>query len=103
MPFWLWAGLVGLCLSVAIPAIVKMIRKWKEPDPSVLFIHYARYGVGDRKLEYRDVTKIVRARIANNSLEMFASNISFGDPFPSVPKTLTVKYSFGGFTRTIVI
>lgn len=32
MPFWLWVGIVGLVLSVVVPALVKMVRGRKEPQ-----------------------------------------------------------------------
>jgi hypothetical protein len=35
MPFWLWIGIIGLVLSIAIPAIIGMVRKPKKtPDTS---------------------------------------------------------------------
>jgi hypothetical protein len=30
MPFWLWIGIIALVLSVAIPAILRLIRGWKK-------------------------------------------------------------------------
>jgi hypothetical protein len=33
MPFWLWAGIIGLVLSVVIPAILGIIRKRKKSTP----------------------------------------------------------------------
>ena len=30
MPFWLWAGIIGLSLSVAIPAVLGMFRRRKQ-------------------------------------------------------------------------
>jgi hypothetical protein len=31
MPFWLWVGILALCASVAIPAIIRMFRKRPAP------------------------------------------------------------------------
>lgn len=95
-----------LCVVALIVGTGWLLKKWKAarlPDPSKLVIHYAWYGYGDNKDQYRDVTKIVQARIVNESVEMAASNTSFQDPFPSIAKALTVKYSFGGTTRKILI
>jgi hypothetical protein len=51
----------------------RAFRSGQEPDPNKLIIHYARYGIGTRRWEYRNVTEIVRGYIKNgNSIDMTA-------------------------------
>ena len=101
MPSYLLVGIIGLCLSVAVPAIVKMVRKSREPDPKQLIIHRARYGYGDWWWQYLDVTKIVISSIRDNSIDLAVSNANFGEPKIGRLKTLRVKYSYAGSTDTI--
>jgi hypothetical protein len=101
LPLPLTIILVLLFVAFIVPNAMKMIRKWREPDPSHLFIHHARYGYGNWWWQYRNVTKAVRSQIKNNSINLPVSNTYFGDPEFGRLKTLRVKYSYAGSTDII--
>jgi hypothetical protein len=93
--------LLLLFVAVVVPNVLQLVRTWSDPDPSQLFIHYARYGYGNWWWQYRDVTKLVRLHIKDNSINLTVSNKYFGDPKFGRLKTLRVKYSYSGSTDII--
>jgi putative heme-binding domain-containing protein len=46
--------------------------------------------------EVTDVTEKVAAAVTSNQLSISASNSTFGDTVPGIPKKLTIKYRIGG-------
>lgn len=86
---------------LAVGVILGIVSR--EPDPSKLVVHYARYGIGDRWWwQFKNVTAVVRGYIKDGSVDIVASNEYFGDPFMNKPKHFTIKYSYGGITRITV-
>src|ERR1039458_824256 len=66
MPWYLWLGIVGLALSVMIPAMVKMVRGRRE-RPSKLSIHSANYAAVDGDGRSYDVTSCLQKMVAGDS------------------------------------
>ena len=102
MPIWLWLGIVGLALSVVIPAIVNLFRRApKNAAPSRLKIVEAHYGI--EGINDPDVTHYLLERTRG---EFFAETVGADlfhgfDPVAGVPKRLKVRYSFDGREATI--
>jgi len=67
--------------------------------PEVLVIESALYGAGGKTIE---VAHILRPKIESGKIENFrVTNEAFGsDPVPNVVKTLTIKYSYMGQSRS---
>jgi hypothetical protein len=107
MPWYLWAGIVCLCLSVMIPAVIGMIRKRRMPpvalaEQSKLKIISAYYGVKGGPDE--DVAeKYLRPRISGGALAGWVGADLFGalDPAIGKYKRLKVRYSYEGREATI--
>ena len=105
IPLYLFIGMVVLGLSVAIPAIIGMIRKWTnlpkteahQPHASRLRILSAYYGVdGGPDSDVAD--KYLRARLLGRALAGWVGADLFGtfDPEIGRHKRLKVRYSFDG-------
>jgi hypothetical protein len=100
MPFYLWIGIVGLSLSVIIPAVVRMFRKLR---PSKLKIISAYYG-GDAGENDTEVTqRYLQPRILGDALAGWVGADLFGafQPVTNQRKRLKVHYSFEGKEATI--
>jgi hypothetical protein len=97
---WVPPSLIVLALLIGAILHYKASSLGKDPDPSKLTIHYARYGIGTGWRKYLDVTDIVRGHIVQgNSLDIVAGHQTFSDPFVGKTKYTLVKYSLGGVTR----
>jgi hypothetical protein len=59
----------------------------------------AAYGLRDVRSQ---VAKAVNAAVMPNSLSIAATNQTFGDSWPGVPKTLTIVFRFGSDGRVLV-
>lgn len=97
--FWI----IEAVILIGIVFVLWWCRKDCNRDPSQLYIHYARYRWGVWPWQYRRVTSVLRSHMKNNSVNMRVSNDHLGDPKFGVPKTLTVRYSFAGFNKKVVL
>lgn len=74
-----------------------MFFQQRIPGRPKITIHYARYGTGIRRGEYKDVTAHVRDHVGSDGrvLDFEVSNENLGgDPFKMERKKLWVAYSF---------
>jgi hypothetical protein len=102
IPWYLWAGITALILSVIIPAAIGLFRKRKTVHaplnvPSRLKIISAYYGVdGGPDSDVAD--KYLRPRIVGDALAGWVGADLFGafDPAIGIYKRLKVRYSFEG-------
>ena len=102
---YLWIGIIVLGLSVAIPAILKLIRKWRSSPKTEVHQHSASrlkilsayYGV-DGGPDDDVADKYLRPRILGNALAGWVGSGLFGalDPAVGTYKRLKVRYSFDG-------
>jgi len=98
MPFWLWAGIVGLALSVIIPAVTKIIRNRRHAPPKLaVTIDLAKWG--PRPEDVRDVTNRVRGAFEKSG-QVEVSTYALRDPFKGETKRLWVTYSI---TKTVEV
>ena len=75
------------------------LRLNTQAQASTLRVIRATYGGGRRASA--DVTKVVAARVANDTLDLPVSSSSLNiDPAPGVTKTLTVEYEYKGQRQT---
>jgi hypothetical protein len=67
-----------------------------------LTIHSARYGIGGP--DDLDVTQLLQAKVANNSLDLNVTNsdLEVGNPFRGQKKQLVVTYSYDGQPPTTI-
>jgi len=94
MPLYLWLGIIALCLSVAVPAVLRL-RKSPKTEESKLVIHSAVYGVDGKKDV--DVKEALSSKIRGDALVLWIENGEFGDdPVDGIEKRLMVRYSFAG-------
>ena len=93
-----WVGPALILMALFISLWVRYTDR--NRDPSQLHIIYARYMWGTRLWQRRNVKRIICSHIRNNFVALPVSNDYFGDPKFGLPKTLIVKYSYFGFTRT---
>lgn len=95
---------LGIAASILLAAFLNWRASKKEPDPNKLVIHFAHWGKGTRRWEYRNVAKVLRGYIKNdNMLDHTIDYFSLGDPFPGKAKYMLLKYSLGGITRIVTL
>jgi hypothetical protein len=70
--------------------LAKRFAAKPSKNPAHPKIHSAKYGIGAS--DYIDVTQVLRGYLAN-SIEVFASNHFFSDPYVGKSKHLIVQYS----------
>ncbi len=117
MPWYLWIGIVGLSLSVAIPAVIGWIRKERRnketviPPPPKLVIDSATYGaIEGGGIDY-PVEEFLNQVAGANGLAFEIQNANFQvngwnyvpiDPKEYKKKRLKLTYSYaGGPSHTI--
>lgn len=92
---------IAVILGFGLIVVMLNYRTDLEEDPSRLHIYFARWSYGNWPWQIKDRTAYVRSCIKDNRVDIPVTGAHFGDPKFGVPKTLTVKYSFAGFTQKV--
>jgi hypothetical protein len=99
--YWISDGIIFLALLATVWLARQAHQDHQDRDPSRLYIFYAHFRWGNWPWQYGNATKTIRSRITNNCVNMPITINILGDLKPGRAKTLTVKYSYAGFTRLI--
>jgi hypothetical protein len=93
----IWAAM-ALGVSVLLGAVLNFLAGRSTSEK--LIIHSARYGIGPRFWQSRNVTKTVQSHVKDGSLDLVLGQQNFGDPYVGKPKHTYIKFSRGGGTFT---
>lgn len=89
---------------VALTRDGQPVGEWRRASKHTLEIVKAVYGVLSAELpDVVDVTAQLTSLVKENRLTVAATNALTGDPAPNVVKQLSVEYTYGGSSHTVVV